>query len=52
MEQNLEDRLNDELDRRLHDAVLDRRNAQRPRRPIALGDLNPPDRLRAVLPRP
>jgi hypothetical protein len=47
-ERRLEDRFDDELHRRLDDAVLDRRDTQRPRPAIALGDVNPSDGLRPI----
>ena len=47
-ELHLEDRFDHELHRPLHDPVLDRRDAQRPRSTIALGDVHPSDRLRPV----
>src|SRR5262249_17261903 len=47
-ELHLEYRLNDELQRRLHDPILDRRYAQRPRPAIAFPYLPPFDRLRAL----
>ena len=50
MEASLENRFDHELHRRLHDPVLDHRDAQRPEPAIALGDLHPLDRLRTVAP--
>src|SRR6266511_5688312 len=44
----LEDRLDHEPDRLLDDAILDRGYPQRPRPAVALRDLDPFDRLRAV----
>ena len=48
MERGLEDRFDHELHCRLDDAVFDHRDAQRSRPAVALRDLDPPDRLRAV----
>ena len=49
----LEDRLRHELQRRLHDAVADRRYRERaPLRPAGLGYPHPPARLHPVAPLP
>src|SRR6266446_80416 len=47
-ERRLEDRFKHKLHCRLNDAILDRRNPQRPRPAIALRYLYPPHRLRSV----
>src|SRR5262245_51273048 len=47
-ELHLEDRFDDKLQRRLDNAILDRRYAQRPRPTIALRYLHPSDRLRTI----
>jgi hypothetical protein len=48
-ESSLEDRLQDQLRRRLHDAVAHRRYPQRPTPPVTLLDVHAPHRLRSVL---
>ena len=52
MELRLQDGLQHEFDRRLGDAVLDRRYSQRPHPAIPFRDLHAPDRRRTVFPRP
>ena len=47
-EPRFENRFDHEPDSLLDDAILDRRNAQRPRSSIAFGDVDPFDGLRAV----
>src|SRR5277367_51156 len=51
-EPHLENRFDHEPDRLLDDAILDRRNAQRPRPAIALRDVDPLDGLWSVRARP
>ena len=52
LEVRLEDRLQHDLRRRLHHAVLHRRDAQRSLSSIGFGDVAPLDRARAILPAP
>src|SRR5215469_1669092 len=47
-ELRFKDRLDDHLESRLHDPVLDRRDPQRTGSPVAFGDLHPFDRVRPV----
>src|SRR6185436_9441822 len=47
-ERRLEDRFDDQLHRRLDNTILDRRDTQRPRSPVTLGDFHPPDRLGTI----